>query len=420
MAASGSLVDAQGPDRPASTYRGVAYERGLVALLTLGNGIAALDAQAVFYLMPFIVSDLRISNAQVGLIGTAVLLGWSISALVVGLSSDRLGRRKPFLIGAYLCFAAFSGLSAIAGSFAVLLGARLLIGLAEGPIIPIQQAMVMAESAPERRGVNMGLVQNLGSQVIGTLAAPIFLVWLAGHAGWRSSFLISAVPALLVAGLVWRGLREPAAANRQSGPPSSASAAIRTILAEHNVRMCLAITTCCVAWYFLLLTFMPLTLLNGLKLSPATMSIVMAMIGVSGAISSFVVPGLSDRIGRRSVIASFCFIGMIAPLGVVLFGTSALMIAVAVLVGGLMIGNLSLLMGTVPQESVSPGHGATATALVLCVSQVCGGLCGPLLGGRLADAFGLLAPMLLAAAFAAAAGLLAFGLRETHAPQERR
>ncbi len=417
MTVPGSPIDTELSAPRSGELRGVKYERRLVALLTLGNGIAALDAQAVFYLMPFIVSELHINNGQVGLIGTAVLVGWSISALIVGLTSDRVGRRKPFLIGAYLCFAAFSGLSAVTQSFALLLFARLLMGLAEGPIIPIQQAMVMAESAPQRRGLNMGLVQNLGSQIIGTLAAPIFLVWLAGQAGWRSSFLISAIPALLVAGLVWKTLREPPAAALEPQEKVDATRAIKAVFTNRNVRMCIAIATCCVAWYFLLLTFLPLSLLKGLNLTPAMMSFVMSLIGVSGALSSFVVPGLSDRLGRRTVIILFCLVGVLAPLGVVLLGTNPMFIGFAVLVGALMIGNLSLLMGTVPQESVSPAHRATATALVLCVSQLLGGMVGPALGGRLADQFGLMAPMILAAGLAALAGLIAIGLRETREPR---
>lgn len=408
---AGIAIDTAQPVTGGGAPKG--YERRLVTLLTVGNGIAALDAQAVFYLMPFIVAELHINNSQVGLIGTAVLVGWSVAALLVGLASDHLGKRKPFLIAAYICFALFSGASALATAFLGLFLARLVIGLAEGPIIPIQQAMVMAESAPHRRGLNMGLVQNMGAQIVGTLAAPIALVWIAERAGWRSTFLISAVPALCIAFLIWRFLREPPALRQAVVARPPVWEGLKNVLGEYNIRMCIVVATCCVAWYFMLLTFLPLRLTKELGLSSGTMSIVIAMLGAAGALSSIFVSGLSDKIGRRPAIVMFCFLGALAPLGAVFLGPNPIIVGAAILVGGLMVGAIALVMGNVPQESVPLSHSATATAVVLCGSQLLGGLVGPAIGGVLADRYGLSAPMLLAAGLAVLGGFLALGIRET-------
>jgi len=51
-----------------------AYLRVMLVLLTLASGVAALDAQAVFYIMPFIAADLHLDNTQIGLIGAAGLV----------------------------------------------------------------------------------------------------------------------------------------------------------------------------------------------------------------------------------------------------------------------------------------------------------------------------------------------------------
>lgn len=386
------------------------YENRLVGILALSAGIAALDAQAVFYLMPFVARDIHLTNGQIGLIGSAVLVGWAISGCVLAGISDRVGKRKPFLVGAFLCFALLSGLSALAAGFLTLLAARFLMGLAEGPVIPIEQAVVMAESSPARRGLNMGIVQNFGAQVIGTFLAPIVLVALAQTYGWRSGFVLAGVPGLIAAGLIWWFVAEPPAPARR---PKTAGGGVWKDAINRNTLLCALIGICGVAWYFLILTFMPLYLTDARHLNDGTMGVIMGVMGVAGAVAAVVVPGISDRIGRKAAIGLFSVIGVLAPLGVILLPPSPLLLGGAMFVGCLASGTFPLFMGTVPQESVAIGQGATATALVIATAQIAGGVAGPSVGGFLADRFGLQAPLFLAAALVVLGGMVAMLLRET-------
>jgi MFS family permease len=91
-----------------------------------------------------------------GILASALSLTWACAAFGIGFISDRTGSRKGLLILATLAFSACSFLSGLAASFAALLGARLLMGAAEGGIMPISQAMIAAEVTPERRGLAMG------------------------------------------------------------------------------------------------------------------------------------------------------------------------------------------------------------------------------------------------------------------------
>ena len=386
------------------------YERRLVTVLTIAGGVAALDTQAVFYIMPFIAPELHLDNSQIGLIGSAVVIGWSISALVVSWISDRMGRRRPFIIGAFFAFAALSGLSALARSFLQLLAARFLVGLAEGPVIPMSHSLVMAASAPERRGLNMGMVQLLGAQLVGSLAAPIILVWLAGHAGWRAAFLIAAVPGLLLALLLMAVIREPRLAAKASQEAPTALG-LRHVFGSRNVRVCIAISTCCVAWYFLLLSFLPLWLTREEGLSAGTMSVILSLLGAAGAVGAIVVAGLSDRIGRKLAITAFCCLGALSPLAALFLGHTPALLGAMFFIGSLMVGSFSIFMGTLPQESVSPADGASATAMVLCISQILGGVAGPAAGGLLADHISPAAPLVLAAFLAVGATLFSLLIR---------
>src|ERR1700730_12201887 len=118
--------------------------------LCLGGGVAALDAQALFYLAPFAMRDLHITNTQIGLLSAAGLLTWALSGFTTSVLSDRYQRRKRYLITAYLSFSVLSLVSGLATSVGTLFVARLLIGLAEGPIVPLAHTIMMAESSPSR------------------------------------------------------------------------------------------------------------------------------------------------------------------------------------------------------------------------------------------------------------------------------
>src|SRR6185295_9226275 len=118
---------------------------------------------------------------------------------------------------ATLAFSACSFLSGLAASFAVLLGARLLMGAAEGGIMPISQAMIASEVRPERRGLAMGVTQNFGSNLLGSFVAPVLLVAFATAFSWRHAFFLAGIPGVVAALLMWRFVRDPAR------PPAAAA-----------------------------------------------------------------------------------------------------------------------------------------------------------------------------------------------------
>jgi ACS family hexuronate transporter-like MFS transporter len=58
---------------------------------------------------------------------------------------DQFGRRKLMVVVATVAFSLASVLSGYTSSFAALLGARLLMGIAEGGIMPITQTLIAAD-----------------------------------------------------------------------------------------------------------------------------------------------------------------------------------------------------------------------------------------------------------------------------------
>ena len=139
------------------------YQMLLVFLLSLNFGIVFFDRQALNVLMPSVQPELRLTQTQIGIIAGGLSFTWAIAAFFVGRLSDTLGKRKILLICATIAFSLCSFLTGLATSFALLLGARLLMGAAEGGVMPISHAMVASEVDPQaaRPGAGRGAEPRL-------------------------------------------------------------------------------------------------------------------------------------------------------------------------------------------------------------------------------------------------------------------
>jgi len=137
------------------------------------------------------------------------LLGWGLGGLGGGVLADYIGRKRMMLWSIFL-YALFSGLTALAGNFAVLCALRFLTGLAMGSEWGTGVALV-SETWPERaRAKGLGFLQSGFGW--GTLAAAV--IWYAlsstqplGAETWRLVFVVGALPAFCVLYLR-RGMEE--------------------------------------------------------------------------------------------------------------------------------------------------------------------------------------------------------------------
>ncbi len=386
------------------------YHSWLVLLLSLNFGVLFFDRNALNFLMPFVQPDLQLSNTQVGILSSALSLTWALSGFAVGRISDRMGSRKPVIVIATIAFCICSFVSGLAHSFIMLLGARLLMGAAEGGVMPVSHSLIVAEVAPERRGLAMGVAQNLGSNLLGSALAPLILVPLAIAFGWRFGFYMAALPGLLTAALIWFTLREPP---KETGHSSAPAVTLGEAFANRNVLLCALIAILLVSYLVVCWTFMPLFLTKVRGFSPDSMSWLMATLGISAGIGSFVVPAISDAIGRKPVFIMASLLGLILPLGAIYFTGPVLVLAGIFFFGWALNGIFPLFMATVPAESVDPRLTATLTGIVMGTGEVVGGVLSPLGAGAAADVYGLAAPLWIMCGLTAVAVGCSLGLRET-------
>lgn len=390
------------------------YETRLIWVLTITFGFVFLDRNAASFLMPFIANELHFNNSQVGLVASALSFTWAVAAFLGGAYSDRTGNRKSFLLITVVAFSLCSFASGLAVSFVTLFSTRLLMGLAEGPILPIAQSLVAIESTAARRGNNMGVMQNFGSNLLGSFVAPLVLVAIASAYNWRWAFFLSGVPGLIMALLIAKYVRRPAAT---AAPAGGALAESRMghgeMLRYRNMWLCMLMAIFMVAWMVLGWAFLPLFYIKVRQIGSGQMSVLMSVLGLSAAFFSFVVPALSDRFGRRPVIVIFNFIGLLVPLAALYFQGSLFLLGALIFLGWSASGTFPLFMGTVPSETIPARYVATSLGMVVGLGEILGGVGAPAIAGRAADYYGLQAPLVIMAGCAIVGTVLALFLRET-------
>jgi MFS family permease len=384
-------------------------------LLGLAFGFAYMDRMAVSFLSPFIIRDLHLTNFEYSALGAGLSFTWAVGAYLIGLWSDRIGARKPFLLVAMVVFSLCSVLSGLAHSYWTLLAARLVMGAVEGPFLPICLAILVAVTAQQRRGLNAGICQNVFGSVMGTALAPIVLVALATAYSWHAAFFIAGVPGLILAGFIWWLVDEPP---RATAPAASAaqepSDSIWAMLSNRNIALCCGISCLMVGSLVVGSIFLPQYFTATLGMSPKAMSHIMAILGLCPAVGGVLVPLLSDRLGRRPLMIAFCAVMPLCPVAALWVHNPVVLMTGLMVIGWMGAGAFPLFMGVVPSESLSARRAATAMGLVIGVGEIVGGVLSPLVAGALADKFSLATPLILAAAMPVLAAVLALGLIETN------
>ncbi len=391
------------------------YEFRLLLLLSLTNGVVALERLSATFLSPFLVADLGLSNAELGLLAGALSGAVAISATWFGALADRSGRKKSILLIATLCFSLIAGVPALVGGFLGLFLARMALGIAEGPVVPLSQSMMAEISDPRRRGLNMGLLQMAGAYLIGGMAGPVLATAIATSYGWRIAFAASAIPGLIMVVAIWLVIKPdlPRPQRQDAASGGDLLQALRQLLPIRNIRLSMAIAALFAAWATIQNVFLPVYLVQERGMAPVTMGWVIAAGGLAGLVGGFGVPAISDHFGRRPVMITCGIFMLAAPAAILWLPASPVAMSMAVLIGWLVMGMSPLYIGVIPSESAPPRLAATAIGLPTAVGEIFGGVLAPYGAGSLADSFGLSAPFLICIMLAIICAVTTLFLQET-------
>nr|WP_279342409.1 MFS transporter [Geotalea sp. SG265] len=193
-----------------------------MALLLAVNLLNYIDRQVLYAVFPLIKTDLRLSDTELGLLGSSFMLCYMLSAPFFGRIGDRGNRIHLASLG-LATWSLATGLAGFAPGYRTLLTARTVVGIGEASFGTVSPGLLSDFFAKERRGRVLSyfyLAIPVGS-ALGYLLGGV----IGQRLGWHAAFLLVGVPGLLLA-LPVHFLRDPrkgkgSPADDRSGEPNA-------------------------------------------------------------------------------------------------------------------------------------------------------------------------------------------------------
>jgi MFS transporter, ACS family, glucarate transporter len=161
------------------------------------------------------MSELGLSQMQIGWLETAFIIGYTALQFPGGILGQRFGARLSFTALGVLAFAAMM-LTPLAphvlhagALFTALFALQLVLGVAQGPIFPLSAGVFEAWFVPQAWPLVQGL-QSMGLQ-LGAALTPPLIAWLMAVLSWQQAIVWTTLPFALFIGVwAWYGRNEPA------------------------------------------------------------------------------------------------------------------------------------------------------------------------------------------------------------------
>jgi DHA2 family multidrug resistance protein len=148
----------------------------------------ALDTTIANVALPYMQGSLSASLDQINWVLTSYIVAAAIMTAPIGWLADRFGRKKLFIV----CVAGFtvaSLLCAMAQNIQQIVLFRLLQGMAGAALVPLSQSVMLDAYPPERRGGAMA-IWGMGV-MLGPIMGPTLGGWLTDNYSWHWVFLIN-------------------------------------------------------------------------------------------------------------------------------------------------------------------------------------------------------------------------------------
>lgn len=398
------------PEQPITAERGLAYPSSAMAWLTVGVlFILYIRSLADRYLIALVVepikADLGLSDFQISLLqGPAFAVLYCICAIPVGLALDRYSRRWVL----FLCVAVWSLGAAgcgLAGSFLALAFARSLVGAGEAGFSTGAYSIVGDSFPPDRVSLAMSIFVMggvMGAGIVFLLGGPLVDIILNGGLShwpmmdyfkpWQQAFIITGLPGVLMALMVFLFPEPPRRHVRAAGEASGYGEAL-TFIGQHK-RMFTAIFlgfgmvyTCTIA----LQLWLPSYFIRVHGWEPARIGLTLGLAQIISALSLPVHGWIVDRFYRRGMRDAHLYWCILSACIAVPCAIAALLVSspwlTVILFGVYMTFILSSAsMGPAATQVVTPAHlrGRTSAIYVLTTGLIAMSV-GPALVGFVTD-----------------------------------
>lgn len=280
-----------------------------LAVLTALNGLNYLDRYVLAGVLPLVIADLHLTDAQAGLLPTAFILVYALVAPLPGWLGDRVARLRLAAVGVAIWSAATLG-TGWASTFVALLVLRAILGVGEASYSVVTPSLLADLYPPDRRGRVLALFY--AAIPVGSALGFALGGWMGTHYGWRSAFYLAGAPGLLLAGALLL-LPEPKRGAHETATPATALTLGATLRAL-RARPAYLLNTASQALYTFaiggLAVWMPTYFVRarGIPLEQATLvfGALLAFAGLSGTLLG---GSLGDKWGARFPTAYFTLSG---------------------------------------------------------------------------------------------------------------
>ncbi len=181
------------------------YRWYALALLAAINLLNYVDRNVIYALFEPIKRDLALTDTQLGWLGSAYILVFSVAALPFGVLSD-LRSRRAVIAGGVTIWSAFTFLSGLVNNFWQLFTCRAAVGVGEAAYGPAAASLVADYFPGPRRALAMGILAS--GIALGGVLGLLLGGYLEEIYGWRVAFMTVGVPGFICAVLIAR-LHDP-------------------------------------------------------------------------------------------------------------------------------------------------------------------------------------------------------------------
>jgi len=371
----------------------------------------AMDVGLISFIAAALAADWQLGKQQIGLLAAVNSVGMAVGAAAAGSLADRYGRRSV-LIWTLLLFSAASGLSAAAAGFAMLLVLRFAAGIGLGGELPVASTLV-SESVDEKdRGRAVVLLESFWA--FGWIAAALIAYFVIPEYGWRTAFVIGALPALYAIYLR-RAIQDPPRYTRLKGRRQPFRSRLAHVWSGRHVRSTAVLW---ILWFMVVFSYYGMFLWLPSVMVAKGFDLVTSFeyvlyITLAQLPGYFTAAWLIEKLGRKFVLVTYLVLTAVSALWFGNAATEGMLLAAGCCLSFFNLGAWGAMYAYTP-ELYPTAIRSTGVGLAASFGRI-GGVLGPYLVGLLLDG-GAGVPSIFAVFFAAillaAVTLLIFG-RET-------
>lgn len=275
------------------------YQIAVIAILALTQFTVVLDFMVMSPLGDILMKSMGLSTSQFGFAVSCYAFSAGISGLLTAGFADRFDRKK-LLLFFYVGFIVGTLLCGLAGTYPMLIAARIVTGIFGGVIGSISMAIVADLFPIEKRGRVMGFMQ-MGFGVSQVLGIPISL-YLANSLGWQSPFLMI----VGLASIIWIAILsrlQPINKHLLLKTERNAFAHLIHTIRQRQYRIGFLATAMLSLGGFMMMPWGSAFAINNLRVTPNQLPFLFMVSGVASFIIMPIIGKLSDKIEKTKLFA---------------------------------------------------------------------------------------------------------------------